>query len=154
MPRCIVYGPRDIDVVGLINQNFQKAFVTKFDDSGDVTAVFPEDPTEMLNRLGVHVIVLDRVSTILKQPILIRPAFGVPNEAEARIKELLQKRFMGRAVGRGRFEIPLPMPTAKDEPDEVKRHKLEFELRMEAIKSIEDFMHQNGIRVEIGLARW
>lgn len=156
MPRCLVYGPKNIDVPSILAEKFPKAVITKFDGYGGVTAVFSENPEDTIKSLGLYVTTLDeKVSNVIKQAVLVRPAAGVPDKADERISELLLQRFNGRPMGeKGKFEIAIPAPDSKDQPDDLVRHRIEYELRMQAVNDIEDFMNQNGISVSIGLARW
>ena len=54
MPRCIVFGPRGIDVISIVAREYPRATVTKFDEDGGITGIFPEDPKVRLTAGGNH----------------------------------------------------------------------------------------------------
>ncbi len=156
MPRCIVYGPKDLDIVSIVTSNFPKATITRFDESGGITGIFPDNPQDTLKALGLHVTILEEdLSMVIWQPFIIKPAFSAPVGSEQKLAELLRQRFNARPIPREKtkFEIPIPVPTFNISTDNVERHRREYELKMEVVDDIQDFMKQNGIPVELGLTR-
>lgn len=153
MPRCNVFGPRDIDVALIVTQNFPDATVIKFDEDKSVIAIFPENPTDRLKELGLHVVVWEgHLSSVFWQPFIIRGGLGTSPEDERKIPDILRQRFNVRPMReRARFEIPIPVPD--DSIDLAERRRLEFDLRMKAVDDIQKLMKSNGIHLEIGLAR-
>lgn len=156
MPRCIVFGPREVDVVSIVQRECPAATVTKFDEDGGITGIFPDDPKDKLTAAGLHVIVLEAyLSSVVWRPFLVRGSFSAPEGAAERIAEILRQRFNGRPTReKARFEIPIPIPDHDRTEDPAVTYPREYNLRMEVVHRIQDLMYQHNIPIEIGLARW
>lgn len=157
MPRCIVFGPRDTDVVSIVTRECPTATILKFDEDGGITGIFPDDPKDKLTKAGLHVVVLEPyLNSVIWRPFLIRGAPGTGVETDRKIAETIQKRFNGRPTGeKSRFEIPIPVPSFDDSVSWQEKARHEYNLLMETLKSMEcTLTEKSGINIEIGLMRW
>lgn len=156
MPRCIVFGPRDVDVVSIVTRNFPRATILKFGEGGSITGIFPDNPTNELKAEELHVIVLEEdLNSVIWQPFFIKCSVGAPAGSGKKLAEILRQRFNGKPTDeKTKFEVPIPIPPFGGTADDKDRRSREYGLRTEVMGDIEDLMERNGIPVEIGLARW
>lgn len=156
MPRCIVFGPRGTDVVSTVARECPAATVTKFDENGDITGIFPDNPIDKLRAAGLHTIVLEAdLNSVIWRLFRIRGALGAVAEADRKIVEIIQRRFNGRPTDeKSIFQIPIPVPSSSSPVEWKEKARRELNLLMETLKRIEDTLIGNGIHVEIGLMRW
>jgi hypothetical protein len=149
MPRCNVFGPKDLDVVAILTRACPGATITRFDESGGVMCVFSDDPTDMLREQGLHVIVFEKdLNGVVWHLFIVRSVPGAPAGTEERIAGILRQRFNAKPTGEKiKFEIPIPVTTFTDPIDPVRRRNYEYRLRIETLRDIQHTLEKHGILV-------
>lgn len=146
MSRCIVFGPRDVDVATIIAANCPDGTITKFDDNGGVVAVLPEGSENTLRARGLHLVVInDNLHAVVWLPFIIKRSLGDPFTNLLPILDVLQNHFNVREKPEHKdtFEFPVPLSPSSD-------GRPEYDFIQEVIAHITRVMEKAGILIEIG----
>lgn len=156
MPRCAVYGPRDVDVVSVVMRELPSTVITMVDEIGAITGVFQENPTDKLISAGLHVTLLEKdVNSVVWRPFYVRDSVGSSAGTEDRIAEILRQRFNARPSGeRSKFLLPILVLPLDGSAESSSRARREYYLLMQVLERIERVLEENGIDSELGLASW